>query len=61
MEGGGAVSPPAAKIASSEPGKAAVTRPNVWFDISIGRKPAGRITFELFSEIAPRTVENFRA
>lgn len=36
-------------------------RPRVWMDISIGGKPAGRITFELFAEALPRTCRNFRA
>src|SRR5204863_8364318 len=31
------------------------------FDISIGDKPAGRITFELFADTVPKTAENFRA
>ena len=33
---------------------------NVFFDISIGGAPAGRITFELFGD-TPKTSENFRA
>eukprot|EP00760_Papus_ankaliazontas_P020843 PhM_4_TR18576/c0_g1_i1/m.59956/K09567/PPIH, CYPH; peptidyl-prolyl isomerase H (cyclophilin H) len=33
--------------------------PIVFFDVSIGGKPAGRITMELFSDIVPRTAENF--
>lgn len=32
-----------------------------FFDISIGGKPAGRIVFTLFSDVVPRTAENFRA
>jgi len=35
--------------------------PKVFFDISIGDQPAGRIVFELFADAAPKTVENFRA
>ena len=34
--------------------------PCVYFDISIGGKPTGRIVFELFADVAPRTAENFR-
>ncbi|KAJ3428682.1 peptidyl-prolyl cis-trans isomerase d-related [Anaeramoeba flamelloides] len=34
--------------------------PRVFFDISIGGKPAGRIVFQLFAD-CPRTTENFRA
>lgn len=36
-------------------------RPRVFFDISIGGKPAGRVTMELYSDLVPKTVENFRA
>ena len=36
-------------------------RPSVYFDISIDGKPAGRITMELFDDVAPKTAENFRA
>lgn len=32
----------------------------VFFDISIGENPAGRLVFELFDDINPRTAENFR-
>ena len=32
----------------------------VFFDIDINEKPAGRIIFELFNDIAPITCENFR-
>ncbi len=35
--------------------------PKVFFDISIGGQPAGRIVFELFADAVPRTAENFRA
>ena len=33
----------------------------VFFDISIGGKPGGRIVMELFADVVPRTAENFRA
>merc|ERR1739848_183237 len=36
-------------------------RSNVFFDVSIGGKPAGRIEFELFDDVVPKTAENFRA
>ncbi|KAI3697627.1 hypothetical protein L6452_30722 [Arctium lappa] len=34
--------------------------PIVFFDITIGTIPAGRIKMELFADIAPKTAENFR-
>ncbi|KAE8162076.1 cyclophilin-like domain-containing protein [Aspergillus tamarii] len=38
-----------------------MTQPLVFFDIAINGAPKGRIVFELFSNITPRTAENFRA
>ena len=38
-----------------------MANPRVFFDITIGGKPAGRITFELFADSVPKTAENFRA
>ncbi len=38
-----------------------MANPRVFFDISIGSKPAGRIVFELFADTVPKTAENFRA
>ena len=38
-----------------------MARPSVFFDINIDGKPAGRIVFELFDDIVPKTAENFRA
>lgn len=38
-----------------------MTRPRVFFNISIDSKPAGKITFELYSDVVPKTAENFRA
>ena len=34
--------------------------PIVFFDIAIGTEKLGRIKFELFADICPRTAENFR-
>ncbi|WVQ73623.1 peptidyl-prolyl cis-trans isomerase D [Cryptococcus sp. DSM 104548] len=31
-----------------------------YFDISIGDEPAGRITFELFDDVVPKTAKNFK-
>eukprot|EP00760_Papus_ankaliazontas_P019122 PhM_4_TR17894/c0_g1_i2/m.22120/K01802/E5.2.1.8; peptidylprolyl isomerase len=38
-----------------------MSRPKVFFDISIGGKSSGRMTFELYSDVVPKTAENFRA
>ena len=38
-----------------------MTNPKCYFDVSIADKPAGRITFELFQDVVPKTAENFRA
>ncbi|KAI6185035.1 Peptidyl-prolyl cis-trans isomerase [Aphelenchoides bicaudatus] len=35
--------------------------PQVFFDISINGKPAGRILMELRADVVPKTAENFRA
>ena len=34
--------------------------PHVYVDISIGSVPCGRIVFELFIDLTPKTAENFR-
>ncbi|KAK3343009.1 40 kDa peptidyl-prolyl cis-trans isomerase [Neurospora tetraspora] len=36
-------------------------RSRVFFDITIGGKAAGRVVFELYNDIVPKTAENFRA
>ncbi|KAL4799789.1 cyclophilin-like domain-containing protein [Aspergillus venezuelensis] len=36
-------------------------RPRVFFEIQIGNQKAGRIAFELFNDVVPKTAENFRA
>merc|ERR1712012_346411 len=36
-------------------------RPRVFADITIGNVPLGRVVFELFTEIAPKSAENFRS
>jgi peptidylprolyl isomerase len=35
--------------------------PVVFFDVTIGGSPAGRIEMQLFADVTPRTAENFRA
>merc|ERR1712112_382921 len=36
-------------------------RPKVFFDLNVDGSPIGRVEFELYSDIVPRTAENFRA
>lgn len=36
-------------------------RSRVYFDIEIGKNKEGRITFELYDDVVPKTAENFRA
>lgn len=36
-------------------------RPRCFFDIEVGELPIGRIVFELYSDLCPLTVDNFRA
>ncbi len=38
-----------------------MTNPTVFFDITIGGKAAGRVVFELYADVVPKTAENFRA
>lgn len=35
-------------------------RPLVYFDITIGGNSAGRVIFSLYSDLVPKTAENFR-
>ncbi|RKO92499.1 putative peptidylprolyl isomerase D, partial [Blyttiomyces helicus] len=37
-----------------------ITNPRTYFDITIGGAPAGRIVFELYADVVPKTAENFR-
>ncbi|KAJ2663926.1 peptidyl-prolyl cis-trans isomerase cpr6 [Coemansia sp. RSA 1199] len=37
------------------------TNPRVFFDITIGGTPAGRVVMELYKDKVPKTAENFRA
>ena len=38
-----------------------MTNPRVYFDISIDNVASGRIIFELYQNVVPKTAENFRA
>merc|ERR1719327_250825 len=38
----------------------AESMPRVYFDLSAGSKKLGRVTFELRSDVVPKTAENFR-
>ncbi|KAF9676128.1 hypothetical protein SADUNF_Sadunf09G0106000 [Salix dunnii] len=38
-----------------------MANPKVFFDMSVGGQPAGRIVMELFADVVPKTAENFRA
>ncbi|RYG68718.1 peptidylprolyl isomerase [archaeon] len=38
-----------------------MANPQVFFDIEIGGKKEGRVTFELYADVVPKTAENFRA
>merc|ERR1712137_958552 len=37
-----------------------MSNPRVFLDISIGDKEIGRVVFELFADVVPKTAENFR-
>ena len=39
----------------------ATPNPRVFFDITVGGVAEGRIVFELFKDVTPKTAENFRA
>merc|ERR1712037_271259 len=36
-------------------------RTKVYFDVDVDGSPLGRVEFELYNEVVPRTAENFRA
>ena len=43
------------------PTKMASSRVRVYFELTVGDRAAGRVEFELFDDIVPKTAENFRA
>lgn len=47
--------------AAAEPPPPQQEKIRCFFDVSLGGLPAGRIVFELFPAVAPKTCENFRA
>ena len=38
-----------------------IKRPRVFFDVAIAGIPVGRIVMQLFADVCPKTVDNFRA
>lgn len=38
-----------------------MANPKVFFDLTIGGSPAGRVVMELYADVVPKTAENFRA
>ncbi|CAN4107391.1 unnamed protein product [Withania somnifera] len=38
-----------------------MANPKVFFDLTIGGAPAGRVVMELYADTVPKTAENFRA
>merc|ERR1712113_196568 len=42
-------------------GKSKMALPRVFFDLTAGGNPVGRITMELRTDVVPKTAENFRA
>ena len=52
--------PPPKKTVAIPPPKKTVATPQVFFDMSIGGQPAGRIEMTLRADVVPKTAENFR-
>jgi len=50
----------ASSTASAAAATSSATKANVFFDISVGSKPAGRIVFKLYDDTVPLTARNFR-
>ncbi|XP_032083896.1 peptidyl-prolyl cis-trans isomerase E isoform X2 [Thamnophis elegans] len=60
LEEGGAVAAQSEVQEGEPPVKKSRTNPQVYMDIKIGNKPAGRLHILLRSDIVPMTTENFR-
>lgn len=45
---------------ASQPQRIKENRPKVWLEISLQQRVLGKITLELFGDVVPKTVENFR-
>mgnify|MGYP004620535093 CR=1 FL=1 len=58
--GGNATAPAATGVVEWHQRPQNPKNPVVFFDVTIGNIPAGRIKMELFADIAPKTAENFR-
>ncbi len=56
-----AISTPTATAADKTPYPVVAMNPKVFFEISIGDQTAGKVEFELFADVCPKTAENFRA
>jgi len=48
-------------VALPNPPQKTMANPRVFFDITAGGDPLGRIVMELRADVVPKTVENFRA
>jgi len=48
-------------VSAQSVSKSKMARPRVFFDVTIGGKPSGRIVIELFADVTPKTAENFRS
>ncbi|NWU65745.1 PPIE isomerase, partial [Pterocles burchelli] len=59
-EEGGAEAPKPEVQEGEPPAKKSRVNPQVYMDIKIGNKPAGRLRILLRSDVVPMTVENFR-
>ncbi|XP_019092254.1 PREDICTED: peptidyl-prolyl cis-trans isomerase-like [Camelina sativa] len=57
----GGLVPPAETTSKFPDPSLKTANPRVFFDMTVGGKPAGRIVMELFADTTPRTAENFRA